>query len=96
MAVLSTLIAPASMLAEELRTGKLGGICLVNTADSNGDGTAADSHCDLCGSFALAVPAFTKQPLPSQPGQNVACTALPFDLAALVKGLPPSRGPPAL
>lgn len=93
LAVLSALIAPATMLAEEVRTGKLGGICLVNTG---GDTAPASSHCDMCGSFALVLPAFAVQALPSQPGQRVAGVYLPFDLAAAISGLPPCRGPPAL
>jgi len=97
LAVLSALVAPASMLAEEVRTGKLGGLCLVNTATNTaGDFAPAGSHCDMCGSFALVLPAFTAQPLPSQPSQQVSGIDLPFDLAARISGLPPSRGPPAL
>jgi hypothetical protein len=96
LAVLAALVAPAAMLAEEVRTGRLGGVCLVNTADAGGDAAAAGSHCDLCGSFALVLPAFAAQALPSQPSQQVAGVKLPFDLAARISGLPPSRGPPAL
>jgi hypothetical protein len=101
LAVLLALIAPASMLAEEVRTGKLGGLCLVNSAsgiagDTVGDAAPAGSHCDLCGSFALVLPAFTAQTLPSQPSQQVAGVDFPFDRAAAISGLPPSRGPPAL
>jgi hypothetical protein len=101
LAVLSALSAPASMLAEELRTGKLGGLCQVNTAANaasvgSGDAVPAGSHCDLCGSCALVLPAFAAQTLPSQPSQQVAGVELPFDLAAAISGLPPSRGPPAL
>ena len=102
LAVLSALIAPASMLAEEVRTGKLGGVCLANKANTvmNGGGsgsvTPSGSHCDSCGSLAFALPSFAAQPLPSQPSQQVAGVALPFDVGAAVSGLPPSRGPPAL
>lgn len=96
LAVLSALVAPVSMLAEEVRTGKLGGVCLVNTAaNPGGDAAPAGSHCDMCGSFAVVLPALTAQTLPSQPGQQVAGVGLPFDLAARISGLPPSRGPPA-
>ena len=89
------------MLADEVRTGKLGGLCLVNTVNgttgsTSGDALPAGSHCDLCGSFALVLPAFTAQTLPSQPGQFVGGVDLPFDLTAAISGLPPSRGPPAL
>ena len=95
--MLSALIAPATTLAEEVRTGKLGGLCLVNpAADGSGDVAPSGAHCDSCGSLAFALPPFTKQTLPSQPGQQVAGIDLPFDLAARINGLPPSRGPPAL
>jgi hypothetical protein len=66
LAVAAALWAPVSMLAQDVRTGKLGGICSVNTfdvssADSNApaDGDAAQSgmRCDLCGSLALVLPA---------------------------------------
>jgi hypothetical protein len=97
VAVLSALVAPAATLAEEVRTGKLGGVCLVNTsADVNGDAAPSGSHCDSCGSLAFALPPFTAQTLPSQPDQQVAGIDLSFDLAARISGLPPSRGPPAL
>lgn len=89
------------MLAEEVRTGKLGGLCLVNTAtstavDGSGDAAPLGSHCDSCGSLAFALPPFASQTLPSQPDQQVVGIDLPFDLAAAISGLPPSRGPPAL
>ena len=97
VAVLSALIAPASILAEEVRTGKLGGLCLVNTTvDGSGDVTPTGAHCDSCGSLTFALPPFAVQTLPSQPGQQVAGIDLPFDLAARISGLPPSRGPPVL
>jgi hypothetical protein len=97
LAVLSALVTPAVTLAEEVRTGKLGGLCLVNTAvDGSGDVTPSGSHCDACGSLAFALLPFTAQPLPSQPAQQVAGIELSFDLAARISGLPPSRGPPAL
>lgn len=101
LAVLSALSAPASVVAEDLRTGKLGGLCSVNMAtntvpDGSGEAAASGSHCDACASLAFALPAFASQSLPSQPDQQLAGIELSFDLAALVEGLPPSRGPPAL
>lgn len=97
VAVLAALVAPAAMLAEEVRTGKLGGVCLVNTAvDGSGDVNPTGLHCDMCGSFALVLPPFSAQVIPRQPDQQVAGIDLPFELAAAVSGLPPSRGPPAL
>ena len=98
VAVLSALIAPASALAEEVRTGKLGGVCSVSTAmgggGSSGDAAPAGSHCDSCGSLAFALPPFAAQALPSKPSHHLAGVVFSFDLAALVEGLPPSRGPP--
>ena len=95
VAVVSALIAPASMLAEEVRTGKLGGICLVNNAvDGSGDAAPSGSHCDSCGSLAFALPPFAAQALPSNSGHHVAGVLLSFDMAARISGLPPSRGPP--
>lgn len=97
VAVLLALVAPAITLAEEVRTGKLGGLCLANkAAGNNGDVTPAGPHCDTCGSLAFVLPPFAQQALPSQPSQHVAGADLPFDLAARISGLPPSRGPPAL
>ena len=95
--MLLALVAPATTLAEEVRTGKLGGLCLVNNAAGNGDdATPAGPHCDSCGSLSFVLPPFAQQALPSQPSQHVAGVDLPFDLAARISGLPPSRGPPAL
>ena len=99
--MLSALIAPASTLTEEVRTGKLGGVCLVNTTSAtvdagSGDVTPMGSHCDACGSLAFALPPFAAPTIPSQPRQQVAGIDLSFDLAAAVSGLPPSRGPPVI
>jgi hypothetical protein len=101
LAVLSALSAPASVLAEEMLTGKLGGLCSVNMAtntvlDGSVEAAASASHCDACASLAYALPPFASQSLPSQPDLQLAGIELSFDLAALVEGLPPSRGPPAL
>lgn len=91
------MVFPAVTLAEEVRTGKLGGVCLVTTAaDVGGDAMPSGLHCDLCGSLAFALLLFTVQALPTQPGQQVAGVDLTFELAARTSGLPPSRGPPAL
>ena len=101
VAVMSALVSPAFALAEEVRTGKLGGVCSVSTAlgeggsGSNGDAVPVGSHCDSCGSLAFALPPFAAPALPSKPSHSVAGVFLSFDLAALVEGLPPSRGPPS-
>ena len=103
LAVVSALIAPASMLAEEVRTGKLGGVCSLNTptASAADAGTPGDSgapatgsHCDLCGSLALVLPLLAVVTIPSFPGSQVAAVFLPADVAASSVSLPFSRGPP--
>ena len=104
LAVFAALVAPASMLAEEVRSGKLGGLCSVQVGSNAGaqdmpgsdDETSPGAHCDLCGSAGLA---FT-------PLRNVgiapvcgAAMAVVFDDAvrsASPPGLPFSRGPPLL
>lgn len=102
LAIFAALVAPVSMLAEEVRTGKLGGICAVNTAFTGGadagDGATpqAGSHCDLCGSLGLALPPLVGTSIPCFPGNQVASVSLPADVAGSIPGLPPGRGPPAL
>ena len=103
LAVLSALLAPVSMLADEVRTGKLGGICTVATAAtgdqpaSGGDGehqAGSGSHCDWCGSSGVMaalwpVPAHFPSLDHSAPAVAIATV---FPASAL--GLPYSRGPP--
>ena len=105
LAVMSALVAPVSMLAEEVRTGKLGGICSVNTttqgsqdaADTGGgNASKAGSHCELCGSLGLALPPMPLVSIPCDPGNMVADASAPAHRAESDSGLPFSRGPPAL
>ncbi|MEO6321256.1 MAG: DUF2946 family protein [Polaromonas sp.] len=102
LAVLSALLAPVSMLAEEVRTGQLGGICSLNavsgsSADSDsGDAPQAGAHCDLCTSLGWALPPLAVAAIPCFAGQQVAAVDFPADVATAVPGLPFSRGPPAL
>ena len=104
LAVFAALLAPVSILAEEVRTGKLGGLCSVQVGSSAGaqnmpgadDEMSAGAHCDLCGSPGLAMP-----PLPGAGTAPVgrAAMAVVFDDAvrsASAPGLPFSRGPPLL
>ena len=46
LAVVSALIAPASMLAEEVRTGKLGGLCSLSKAVDGSGGVTGDVKPD--------------------------------------------------
>ena len=102
LAVLSALVAPVSMLAEEVRTGKLGGLCSVNSVlasnpDLGNDQTSQVSpHCDLCTSLGLALPPLLVSGIPCFPGNQLAIVDFPADLATSISGLPFSRGPPPL
>jgi len=102
LAVLSALWAPVSMLAQDVQTGKLGGICSVNTASSDTGSGSSDGNaptglrCDLCGSLGLVLPPL---PVVASAGFTVAAVAVadfPAATGAAVSGLPFSRGPPAL
>ncbi|MDW5444597.1 DUF2946 family protein [Polaromonas sp. SM01] len=99
LAVCSALLAPVSMLAEEVRTGKLGGVCSMGAAGGSVDagsdeGSTASGHCDLCGSVGLGLP-----PLQHMDVCPVAVTAMALVFQDAVRsasspGLPFSRGPP--
>lgn len=97
VAVFAALLSPVSVLAEDVRTGQLGGLCsATGTGQSGSDDAAAAGHCDLCGSSGLAL-------LPMEPAGALPATitamAVVFDDAvrsASSPGLPFSRGPPAL
>ena len=95
------------MLADDVRTGKVGGVCSVNMASvgsSHSSGTSergeADGGallpCELCGILALVLPSFPVLGIPSFAGTRVSRVFLPVSLAASIPGLPFSRGPPAL
>lgn len=103
LAVFSALVAPVALLAEEVRTGQLGGLCSAQSrsaADpaSGGETTLqAGSHCDWCSSVGLAPPPLGAPALqPSAPNPQVTLSGFPADLATCVTGLPFGRGPPAL
>lgn len=90
------------MLAEEVRTGQLGGICSVNAASGSsadadpGDAPQAGAHCDLCGALGWALPPLAVTAIPCFAGQQVAAADFPAATAVTIAGLPFSRGPPAL
>ena len=104
LAVLSALWAPVSMLAQEVRTGQLGGLCSASASTVwHGDDASANpdsapghgaSHCEMCGALGWALPPLVVSVLPSFAGQQVAAQDVPAALAAAVTGLPFSRGPP--
>ena len=102
LAVLSALAAPVSMLAEDVRTGKLGGLCSLNTTDSTEKGVAGGSnkarqtstHCELCGTPAIALLVSVNTPTGTFALLHLATFHLPETLANVVVGLPFGRGPP--
>jgi hypothetical protein len=77
LAVLSALWAPVTMLAQDVQSGKLAGICSVNTAssdagsDSSGGNASTGLRCDLCASPGLVLP-----PLPLAASPCFAGTAV--------------------
>ena len=105
LAVASALFAPVAQLAEDVRTGRLGGVCSAvksavagNASGAAPNGTAAEqhTHCDLCGSLALALPPVVTQPIPTQASRLLTMAAPPSELLRFGPGLPYSRGPPSL
>lgn len=102
LALLSALVAPLSMLAEEVRTGQLGGLCSANAVsgisadDGSGDAPQAGAHCDLCASLGWALPPLAVTAIPCFAGEQVAAADFPADVVTTNPGLPFSRGPPAL
>ena len=97
LAIAGALLAPGSMLAEEVRTGKLSGLCAASTSAADAgiaDILAENTHCDSCGSLAFTLPSFTAQGLCGKPDGRISQVRPAFGLAVLVAGLPPSRGPP--
>ena len=100
--MLSAVVAPVSLLAEEVSTGKLGGLCSFNSVvasntDLGNDQTPqAGPHCDLCTSLGLALPPLRDSFIPCFPGNQLAIVDFPANLATSISGLPFSRGPPAL
>jgi hypothetical protein len=106
VAVLSALLAPAAMLAQEVQGGRFGGICSLKSsgtdtaagstlgAPDDGSSDADGSHCDLCGSMAKMLPLLALPVIPSLPESGVAATRLPAHTVPSITGLPFSRGPP--
>lgn len=99
LAVAAALFTPVAQLADDVRTGRLGGVCSAGKSAVAGNimgDTAEDhAHCDLCGSLALALPPITAQPIPTQPNRQLVLAAPPSELARFGLGLPYSRGPPS-
>ena len=108
LAVLSALGAPVSALTLDMRSGKLGGVCSVDSgkgaafsaASSLAQGDAQEDadhgHCTWCGSPGLG---WLPAGLPADalaPVPPMAAAPAPGARAMQVAGLPFSRGPPSL
>lgn len=102
LAVLSALAAPVSMLAEEVRTGQLGGLCSAGKAPAaqadadEGAALQAGAHCDWCGSMGLALPPLPLAVVSFAPADSQLAVQAFAPRGAFDTGLPFSRGPPAL
>lgn len=59
LALASALLAPSALLAEEVRTGKLGGLCgfssVASGVQGDADSDAVQTHCNACGSSAAVL-----------------------------------------
>ncbi len=98
LAVFAALLAPVSMLAEDVRTGQLGGLCSVAGGNQPGsdDASPTGGHCDLCGSAGLAL--LPQNPSGARPATVTAMVLVFEDVVRSTSspGLPFSRGPPVL
>jgi hypothetical protein len=100
LAVLSALAAPVSVLAQDVGSGKLSGLCYAEPMVGGAQQGAPESahpggHCSLCASAGLPPPlATTNQALVFS--HAPALRMAPSDRAVIVSGLPFSRGPPAV
>lgn len=97
----AALAAPVSLLAQDVGSGKFGGICYAEPVlevlqQGEPEPTHAAGHCSLCSSYGLALPplaVFTHTPVLAD---ELALRMAPSDRAVIVRGLPFSRGPPGL
>lgn len=107
LAVFSALLSPVAMLTEEMRTGKLGGLCSVassiasaglagDTGPDSGDTSLASGHCDLCCVQGLCLPPLQQAELLAPGAATMAAVFQNAVRAASSPGLPFSRGPPAI
>ena len=99
LAVAAALFTPVAQLADDVRTGRLGGVCSAGKSavagNSVGDTAEDHAHCDLCGSLSLALPPLVAQPISTQANRQLVLAAPPSELVRFGLGLPYSRGPPS-
>ena len=104
VAVWAAMFSPVAMLAEEVRTGKLGGICSVATNPAGNSATPgaadgevlADLHCDWCGGSGVMLAHWLAPVLFPGFGDSAPLIAVAAVYPASTLGLPFSRGPPPL
>ena len=100
LALASALLAPSALLAQDVRTGKLGGLCGASLLTSGDLADAGDAllqvHCDACSASFGALPEGFSQSVVVAAKQTGAAVGSLADLPAHMEGLPPSRGPPAI
>ena len=95
LAVAAALFTPVAQLADDVRTGRLGGVCSAGKSAVAGNSVGDNAHRDLCGSLALALPPVVAQPIPTQANRQLVLAAPPSELVRFGLGLPYSRGPPS-
>lgn len=99
LCVLSALLAPLSMLAQDVQSGRFGGVCSVDAASGGhaDDGTAPGArHCELCASAGLALPPSRAAAVPLIATHKTVAQASVSAFGTAVAGLPFSRAPPTL
>lgn len=96
LAVLAALFAPVAMLAQDVQSGALAGLCKAALGSGDAGESSAQPHCDLCGSAGLALAPPPLAAPAAAPGSTLADADVPADTGAAVPGLPFSRGPPVL
>ena len=98
LALLSALLAPAAVLAQDMRTGKWTGLCSAGMASAQDQHLADDDagHCGLCVLAGLALPMPAGPDFAGELEAVIAQSWVAFDLHATPLGQPAIRGPPAL
>jgi hypothetical protein len=101
LAVLSALLAPVSVLAQDVGSGKFGGLCYAEPMVDGAQQGAPEpvhpgGHCSLCASAGLLPPPLASASQTLVFSHALALRMAPSDRAIIVRGLPFSRGPPSL
>jgi hypothetical protein len=99
LAVLSALAAPVSVLAQDVGSGKFGGLCFAEPmVDGVQQGAPEPAHpgghCSLCASAGLVPPPLATASQAAVFSHALALRMAPSNRAVIVSGLPFSRGPP--